>query len=262
MSDLEQSNHNANSNWLTEFYTPSWHIVRHSLTPHQERVFNFYQAQGNEHLKKAPQSAENSAISARMGKGTFMRIRDGLETAGWLIIDRSTVPYTVQCADIRNLNLSYGYAPRGVRTDIRDMLADGASITEAINELRKRDAWIEPSTEKKSKTVKRGKADVNDIILPNHINTPAVRDAFEAFLASRRENGKAMSKTALTKTIAKASRYEPEQIVYVINESIENDWQGLFFKNLSDTTAHKTQSKHGRLSDAEIAEMNAKLNGA
>lgn len=70
--------------------------------------------------------------------------------------------------------------------------------------------------------------------IPESLDTPEFRQVWETWRQHRKEIRKKLTPTTEKRQLAKASQYTPEEAAWVINLSIQNGWQGLFWERLVD----------------------------
>lgn len=67
--------------------------------------------------------------------------------------------------------------------------------------------------------------------LPEHLDKPEVREAFEEWLISRESMRCWLTENAIKRTVAKLGPFSPEEAVHLLNQSADNNWKGVVFPN-------------------------------
>ncbi len=67
--------------------------------------------------------------------------------------------------------------------------------------------------------------------LPEHLDKPEVREAFDEWLTSRESMRCWLTENAIKRTVAKLGPFSPEEAVHLLNQSADNNWKGVVFPN-------------------------------
>ncbi|GAG12860.1 unnamed protein product, partial [marine sediment metagenome] len=80
------------------------------------------------------------------------------------------------------------------------------------------------------------------ITLPNHLDNQEFNDSWEEWIEHKKAKKKKMPDTTIKKQITFLSKYTLDEVKQIIDNSIQNDWAGLFELKNKGSSKKKTQA--------------------
>lgn len=120
---------------------------------------------------------------------------------------------------------------RGDAGETKQLTHGYQSVTDGNAEL---EIEIEKEKESGANAPAPRKKPAKDIPIPDSLKTPEFVEAWDRWKTYRREIGHPLKPTTQRAQLKKAAEHGPADSIWVMNLSIENGWQGLFFERLAE----------------------------
>ena len=167
-------------------------------------------------------SLETTASDLGINKATVMRHAKELLEHGYL---KDLTP------DARNVPHIYADTGKASMTVKIEGVAESNSNNQTVADSNTSVAESN-ATVAESKLKKQGKKEVKKekerLVIPESINTPEFVLALEEFITHREQLKKPMTEIAIARLIKKLSKYPVNTAIAMLDQSMENGWQGVF----------------------------------
>lgn len=183
-------------------------------------------------------------ITGLSSTSTIRRAIDGLEERGLIFIEK-TEKWNSPFVYSLNRGFSIPLENEGMEQDSSEEGAKSEGMEESTSIIEVMDEkWVAKSEVllKKGSKRKKEKNPPNPPI-PEKLDTPQFRQAWDDWLGFRKELGVKMTPTTASRQFAKLGKHPPPTAVAMLEQSMCNGWRGLFEVKQSQNGQHAPQKR-------------------
>ena len=118
--------------------------------------------------------------------------------------------------------------PSPEEADVTQELVTSRLNHDSVGRVLNIESTSESESEYESESKANGDKKKSEPIIPEKLNVEVFITSWERWQAYRREKKKTLTKTTITAQLNKLSKYTPQIASAMLEQSIENGWQGIF----------------------------------